>query len=141
MPKRTARRMDDSPAPSSLCHGDGQGIPESPASAKDSLPAYPCQLRGNPRIRSGGGRACGPHLGRPRAHRSASWTRRSYDRGGTPPPSVALRTLTGAVGGSTEPRQGSRGAITDPQDPATGQISPDSETLTAGLTGEAFIQS
>jgi hypothetical protein len=40
-----------------------------------------------------------------------------------------------------EPSQGSRGAITDPQDPATGQISPDSETLTAGLTGEAFIQS
>src|SRR5271157_130342 len=45
-----------------------------------------CQLRGSPRIRSGGGRACGPHLGRPRAHRSAYWTRRSYDRGGSPPP-------------------------------------------------------
>jgi hypothetical protein len=31
--------------------------------------------------------------------------------------------------------------LTDPKDSATGQISPDSETLTAGLTGEAFIQS
>jgi hypothetical protein len=79
--------------------------------------------------------------GGPRAHRSDYWTRRSYDRGGSPPPSVALRTLTGAVGGSTEPRQDSQGAITDSQDPATGQINPDSETLTAGLTGEAFIQS
>ena len=40
-----------------------------------------------------------------------------------------------------EPRQGSRGAITDPEDSPSGQISLDSETLTADLTGDAFMQS
>ncbi len=40
-----------------------------------------------------------------------------------------------------EPRPGSHCAITDPKDSATGQISPDSGTLTTGRTGEAFIQS